>query len=371
MPHVRKQRLYPCFITILLAIVYFGSRNAQIPAKMRVRGNIRRAGTGQGDDARALALMKIKSYNNATTYAMLLSKQLCHDQFQESPSILVTLTVGNMHLDMVGDLMAHVRDIQLKDKRVAFRADFMLLHWDKAENEQSIPGEHSWWWNGVPGLFQVTHKFRKGFVKLDFSRHTLTPDIICPYEYIFLWDGDVVLSQEYFSFFQFASIMKKHGLDMATPTFDSDSFVSYELTKSQGHEIYRKPREHWRLEIGFWVFHRRSFLSFRALMMSGFEFKYWWVDTLPFQCVIGAERLALLDSMVVHHSGKEKQKKGYAKVGKTLSVNRRYTIKEKHWRDQIIQKYHCCDYMKLAKLVYHDENPEFFKCHCNADGFRC
>lgn len=305
---------------------------------------------------------------------------------------LVSLTAGKSHLDGVGDLMVHVRDVQMKGHRGASgtwtvptkgRVDFVLLHWDMDEEEgghHGVAEAHTWWWHGVPGLFRVTHIYHKGFVKLDFAREALTPATVCAYDYVFLWDSDVVLSPERFSFSGFVAQMQQHGLDLASPTLDRESFASYRITRSRGGAgagtgagagmvALPAPRENWRIEVGFMVFATETFLSFRALLHR-FAFKFWWFDTLPLQCILGARKVALLDGMVVHH-GDTKSKLNAGK--KTLKIDVPYTLREKAWRTEVIGQYGCCAYMRGAKTRYAEEekSPAFFKCACDRRGLYC
>jgi hypothetical protein len=306
---------------------------------------------------------------------------------------LVTLTAGESHLDRVRDLMVHVREVQTKGHGLSVtritqeylfgtavtkgkgRTDFVVLHWDMNNEDgrrHEVGEAHAWWWNGVPGLFRVTHIYRKGFVKLDFAREVLTPAIVCAYDYVFLWDSDVVLSPERFSFLGFVAQMQQHGLDLASPTLDKESFASYSMTRSRGGEsgaTLPPPRENWRVEVGFMVFATETFLSFRALLQR-FAFKFWWIDTLPLQCILSARKVALLDGMVVHHGDTRSE----VNAGeKTLKIDVPYTLREKSWRTEAIAQYGCCAYMRGAKMRYakEEEKPAFFKCACDSGGLYC
>ena len=283
---------------------------------------------------------------------------------------LVALTVAKSHLDMVDRIMLHLRDVQLKSvaTRPRGKVDFMLLHWDlEVEHAGDLATKNAWWWHGADNMFHVTHVYHSGFVKLDFARHYLTPEAVCPYDYVFLWDADVVLSSQ-FSFFTFAAIMQTYKLQIASPTLTPESFISYSFTKTRSDRV--APRTFWRLEIGFMVFATETFLSFRKLLHR-FHFKYWWVDTLPLGCILGVQdRIALLDSMVVSHGAKDPKKNNQ---GKTLRVDVAYTLSEKSWRGSAIAQYGCCDYMQKMRKKYmkEEDKTEFFKCKCTSGGLYC
>jgi hypothetical protein len=280
--------------------------------------------------------------------------------------------------------MIHVRDVQMSGYRGASgswavttkgHVDFLLLHWDMDEKDarhHEVAEAHAWWWHGVPGLFRVTHSYHRGFVKLDFARETLTPELVCAYDFVFLWDSDVTLSPQHFSFLGFVAQMQQHGIDLASPTLDAESFASYHITRTRlglSAVTGTSPRENWRIEVGFMVFATETFLSFRALLHR-FPFKFWWVDTLPLQCILGARKVAFLDGMVVHHGDTKNHVNAREK---TLKIDVTYTLKEKLWRTDAIAQYGCCPYMRGVKELYgkKEEKPEFFKCACDSGGLYC
>ena len=66
--------------------------------------------------------------------------------------------------------------------------EFVIFHWDDSDETKD--------WNEE--VFRtVNHVWVKGQVKLGFARTFLTPQYVCKYDYVFLWDGDVVLSPNF------------------------------------------------------------------------------------------------------------------------------------------------------------------------------
>lgn len=84
------------------------------------------------------------------------------------------------------------------------------------------------------------------------------------------------------------------------------------------------------------------------------------VDALPYKCIVGAERIGVVDEQYVIHRGN----------GKTLMIDIQYTLKEKQWRNEIVMRFGCCQYLtELSFTVV--EKPEFTKCQCSSGGLYC
>jgi hypothetical protein len=60
----------------------------------------------------------------------------------------------------------------------------------------------------------------------------LHPDVVQPYEYIFIWDEDLDL--EHFSAEKYIELVKKHGLEISQPGLDPDRGLTWQMTKRRG-----------------------------------------------------------------------------------------------------------------------------------------
>ena len=225
--------------------------------------------------------------------------------------------------------------------------DFVIFHWDDSDETKD-------WSDDVFRGDTVTHVWTKGEVKLGFARTYLTPERVCAYDYMFLWDGDVVLSPS-FDATRMIEILRNNDIDIAQPALGGDSFVSYAHTKPQKGKQYH---EAWFSEVGFLMYRTETWMRVWG-MLQEYPFRLWWFDVIPYTCVANARKIAVIDEQwVVHKDG-----------GKTLHIDLKQTLKEKGMRNEIVRRFGCCPTLK--SLPKGSPRPSLQKCFCDADGLYC
>ncbi|CAL5398617.1 unnamed protein product [Camellia sinensis] len=65
-----------------------------------------------------------------------------------------------------------------------------------------------------------------------YSKRFLYPDIVAPYDYIFIWDED--LGVEHFNAEEYIKLVRKHGLEISQPGLEPDWGLTWQMTKRRG-----------------------------------------------------------------------------------------------------------------------------------------
>ncbi|PWA66752.1 hypothetical protein CTI12_AA322950 [Artemisia annua] len=75
------------------------------------------------------------------------------------------------------------------------------------------------------------------------GRLFLHPNIIAPYDYIFIWDED--LGVEHFDSEEYIKLVRKHGLEISQPGLDPSSRgLTWQMTKRRGdREVHKETEE--------------------------------------------------------------------------------------------------------------------------------
>lgn len=242
---------------------------------------------------------------------------------------LLTLTAGVQHAFLVEKLIPQF-------PMESF--DIIIFHWDMkpvAEDiakwaQAALPktpnATQVGWWNQS----NVKHIFEKG-TKLDFARKFLTPEHVCEYEYILLWDADVRLAQRKAKFdaVEYLDAMRENKVDVAMPSlYRSDA--TWPFTHHKHPDSSAAVRDHWFVEVGFVTFNTNTWLRARAIL-SRWHFQLYFFDTLPYRSLLGARRVAVMNDFAVIH--KNKRKGG----GKTLKLNHKQINREEKWFKRIIK----------------------------------
>lgn len=216
---------------------------------------------------------------------------------------------------------------------------FWIFHWDDRSTTESE-------WTG-DAFEDVRHVWEARQVKLGFARAYLGPDETCDYDYVLLWDGDVVLSPS-FDAARLLNVLEDNDVDIAQPALSEDSFMSYRHTKRVRNSTYR---EAWFVEVGFLVYKLETWIRVWELL-SRYPFRLWWFDVLPFRCVVGAGRIAVVDEQwVVHESG-----------GKTLKIDGAQVRRERTMRNEIVERFGCCEALREVRGF---SKPSLLKCQCD------
>ncbi|KAB2023057.1 hypothetical protein ES319_D07G255300v1 [Gossypium barbadense] len=126
------------------------------------------------------------------------------------PKYLVAFTVGYNQKD----------NIDAAVKKFSNNFTIVLFHYDGVTSE----------WDEFEWSKRAIHRF-------------LHPDIVAPYDYIFIWDED--LGVEHFNAEEYIKIVRKHGLEISQPGLDPDSIgLTWAMTmKRNDTEIHTRTQE--------------------------------------------------------------------------------------------------------------------------------
>ncbi|CAA6668231.1 unnamed protein product [Spirodela intermedia] len=149
---------------------------------------------------------------------------------------LVTFTVGYAQKENIN---AAVKKFSGNFTILLFHYDGITTEWDDFEwSRQAIHISVSNTDQGVPLTPIFSFLF---FLSRWYAKRFLHPDIVAPYEYIFIWDED--LGVEHFNAEEYIRLVKKHGLDISQPGLDPDRGLTWQMTKRRGdREVHKGPR---------------------------------------------------------------------------------------------------------------------------------
>ncbi|CAN4079184.1 unnamed protein product [Withania somnifera] len=75
-----------------------------------------------------------------------------------------------------------------------------------------------------------------------YTKRFLHPDIVAPYDYIFIWDEDLGL--ENFNAEEYIKLVRKHGLDISQPGLEPNSGLTWQMTKGKNDtEVHKETEE--------------------------------------------------------------------------------------------------------------------------------
>ncbi|CAI9763171.1 unnamed protein product [Fraxinus pennsylvanica] len=75
-----------------------------------------------------------------------------------------------------------------------------------------------------------------------YAKRFLHPDIVAPYDYIFIWDED--LGVENFDPEEYIKLVRKHGLDISQPGLSPDSGMTWQMTRMRNDtEVHKETEE--------------------------------------------------------------------------------------------------------------------------------
>ncbi|KAJ3683312.1 hypothetical protein LUZ60_013539 [Juncus effusus] len=111
-----------------------------------------------------------------------------------------------------------------------FSDDFliMLFHYDGRTTE----------WDEFEWSKRAVHISARKQTKWWFAKRFLHPDIIAPFEYIFIWDED--LGVEHFNADKYIKLVKKHGLEISQPGLEPNQGLTWQMTKRRGDREVHK-----------------------------------------------------------------------------------------------------------------------------------
>ncbi|WCJ38554.1 hypothetical protein M5689_019610 [Euphorbia peplus] len=139
----------------------------------------------------------------------------------KTPKYLVTFTVG---YDQKKNIDANVKKFSENFQILLFHYDGRVTEWDEFEWSKqaihvSVRKQTKWW----------------------YAKRFLHPDIIAPYDYIFIWDED--LGVEHFNAEEYIRLVKKHGLEISQPGLEPNKGLTWQMTKRRGDREVHKITE--------------------------------------------------------------------------------------------------------------------------------
>ncbi|KAF3486606.1 hypothetical protein F2Q69_00055883, partial [Brassica cretica] len=108
----------------------------------------------------------------------------------------------------------------------------MLFHYDGRASE----------WGKFEWSKRAIHVSIRKQTKWWYAKRFLHPDIVAPYEYIFIWDED--LGVEHFESEKYLAVVKKHGLEISQPGLEPYEGLTWEMTKKRDDtEVHKHAEE--------------------------------------------------------------------------------------------------------------------------------
>ncbi|XWS44107.1 hypothetical protein CRYUN_Cryun15aG0016400 [Craigia yunnanensis] len=138
------------------------------------------------------------------------------------PKYLVTFTVG---YNQKNNIDAAVKKFSENFTIVLFHYDGLTTEWDEFEWSKqaihvSVPKQTKWW----------------------YAKRFLHPDIVAPYDYIFMWDED--LGVEHFDAEEYIKLVRRHGLEISQPGLDANSGgLTWAMTRKRDNTEVHKDTE--------------------------------------------------------------------------------------------------------------------------------
>ncbi|XP_022022457.1 uncharacterized protein LOC110922474 isoform X1 [Helianthus annuus] len=139
------------------------------------------------------------------------------------PKYLVTFTVGQNQKPNIDKAVKSFSD---NFTILLFHYDGKTTEWDEFEWSKraihiSVAKQTKWW----------------------YAKRFLHPDIVAPYDYIFIWDED--LGVDHFNAEEYIKLVRKHGLEISQPGLDPSSRgLTWQMTRRRGdHEVHKETEE--------------------------------------------------------------------------------------------------------------------------------
>ncbi|XP_062151487.1 uncharacterized protein LOC133859919 isoform X2 [Alnus glutinosa] len=134
------------------------------------------------------------------------------EDFTIKPKYLVTFTVG----------YGQKNNINAAVKKFSENFTILLFHYDNRTSE----------WDEFEWSRQAIHVSAQKQTKWWYAKRFLHPDIVAPYDYIFIWDED--LGVEHFDAEEYIKLVRKHGLEISQPGLEPNKGLTWQMTKRRG-----------------------------------------------------------------------------------------------------------------------------------------
>ncbi|XP_051116033.1 uncharacterized protein LOC127241160 [Andrographis paniculata] len=144
------------------------------------------------------------------------------EDLARKPNYLVTFTVG---YDQRNNIDAALKKFSENFTVLLFHYDGRTTEWDEFE------------WSK-----RAIHVSARKQTKWWFAKRFLHPDIVAPYDYIFIWDEDLGL--EHFNAEEYIKLVKKHGLEISQPGLEATRIPTWQMTKRRlDREVHKETEE--------------------------------------------------------------------------------------------------------------------------------
>ncbi|KAH9565763.1 hypothetical protein CY35_04G094600 [Sphagnum magellanicum] len=173
------------------------------------------------------------------------------EDLQDKPKYLLTLTVGLKQKNFVNQCV----------QKFSKEWQIILFHYDGHVNE----------WDDLEWSARAIHISTRSQTKWWYAKRFLHPDIVEPYEYIFIWDED--LDVEHFNAEKYVQLIKKFGLEISQPGLEPDRGLTWQMTKRLGtSEVHKETveRQGWCSDP-----HKPPCAGFVEIMAPVFSRKAW------------------------------------------------------------------------------------------------
>ncbi|KAK3033082.1 hypothetical protein RJ639_035708, partial [Escallonia herrerae] len=138
------------------------------------------------------------------------------------PRYLVTFTVGYDQKDNIDKAV----------KKFSENFTILLFHYDGRTTE----------WDEFEWSKRAIHVSARKQTKWWYAKRFLHPDIVAPYDYIFIWDED--LGVDNFDAEEYIKLVRKHGLDISQPGLAPNSGFTWQMTKRRDDtEVHKETVE--------------------------------------------------------------------------------------------------------------------------------
>ncbi|KAF8040756.1 hypothetical protein BT93_B2859 [Corymbia citriodora subsp. variegata] len=138
------------------------------------------------------------------------------------PRYLVTFTVG----------YNQQKNIDAAVKKFSENFTILLFHYDGRTTE----------WDEYEWSKRAIHVSVRKQTKWWYAKRFLHPDIVAPYDYIFIWDED--LGVDHFDAEEYIKLVRKHGLEISQPGLEPNKGLTWQMTKRRGdREVHKKTEE--------------------------------------------------------------------------------------------------------------------------------
>ncbi|KAJ8458439.1 hypothetical protein OPV22_031365 [Ensete ventricosum] len=135
---------------------------------------------------------------------------------------LLSLTVG----------LGQKKIVDATVKKFSENFTILLFHYDGRTSE----------WDEFEWSKRAIHISARKQSKWWYAKRFLHPDIVAPYDYIFIWDED--LGVEHFDAEEYIKIVKKHRLEISQPGVDPSTGLTWQMTKRRrDREIHKETEE--------------------------------------------------------------------------------------------------------------------------------